>query len=81
MKKLNIDYYGYIEIGSDDLSLAEVYQNPAVNPYGLQENGYLIVKADGKASDIMKWQNERFKKVVPITIDDTFHGKIKPLNP
>lgn len=81
MKKLNIDYYGYMEVGADDLNLAQVYQDLSVNPYGLQENGYLIVKSDGKASDIMKWQNERFKKVVPITIDDTFHGKIKPLNP
>lgn len=80
MRKLNWENRGIKKVNSKEERLAEIYQDKTSNPYGLLENEYLIVEESGKVLDQMKWQDGKFKQVIPKTIEDDIHGKIKSKN-
>ena len=57
-----------------------IYQDREANPFCLLENEYLIVKDGETVADVLKWQENRIKKVTVKPIDSPLHGKIKPKN-
>jgi len=75
-------YTGYKEVCiSNDIELAEHYQNPT-NKWGLLNNEYLIIRdINGEIIDRQKWnEGKGFSPLSYKQIDNMYTGKIKPRN-
>ena len=73
------EYSGYVEVNLTDQEIADFYQNPTINSFGLLENQYLIINnSENKYVDIRKWDGNHFTEIVERNISTMFLGKFKP---
>lgn len=71
------EYKGYAEIVLSNEELAQFYQNPTKNDWGLLTNQYLLVcDKQGNEVDIVKWNGERFIPLDTRPINSEFFGKV-----
>lgn len=72
-------YNGYLEINSDDESLADFYQNMDYNHYNLMIGQYLIIRdTEGKVVDIRVWTGSTHRNLKYSTCNSRWFGKVKP---
>lgn len=76
-----IEYRGFEEVVLNDEQLANIYNNPQENNWGLLTNEYLIIKnSNGNYVDKLRWDGEQFQPVKIGTLKSDYFGNIKPYN-
>jgi len=73
-------YKGFYEVSPSDAELANVYENPSENIFGLIPNQYLVIKnPNGDTADILKWNGQKHLNIYNKTIKSSIFGdKIRP---
>lgn len=74
-------YKGYIEISHEDELYNQLYNDTTVNLYDCLVNQYILVKDDDRIVDRLKWTQNGYERLTYKYIDNTYTGKIKPVNP
>ena len=75
-------YKGYIEIPQNDDKYINLYNNINSNIYDCEINQYVLVKdEDGKLVDRLRWDGTKYTNLSYKQINNTYMGKIRPLNP
>lgn len=75
------DYKGYIEIHPTEEELADIYQNPTVNTYGLLTNQYMLIRdKDDGLVDTVRWTGSEYKGLNYSNLNNRQIGKVKPRN-
>lgn len=73
------DYTGYKELILNDEELAEFYQNPNKNSFGLLTGEYLIIKdKDNEIVDLRAWDGAEFRYLDSKPFDSKWFGKVSP---
>ena len=76
-----VEYKGFEEVILNDEQLANIYNNPQENNWGLLTNEYLIIKnSNGDYIDKLRWDGEQFQPIKIGTLKSDYFGNIKPYN-
>lgn len=72
-------YSGFTETCMDEAEMAQFYENPSANTYGLLTNEYLIIKdLSGSVVDINRWDGEKFVALTKRSLESFYFQKLKP---
>lgn len=74
-------YKGYIETDQNDERYANLYHDITNNAFNCLTNQYLLVMDNGVFVDRLKWNGEKYERLSYKQINNTYTGKIKPVNP
>lgn len=75
-------YKGYIDVQQSDHRYIELYNNINSNTYNCLINQYILVRDDNNnVVDRLKWNGNKYEHLSYKQINNTYTGKIKPLNP
>lgn len=75
-------YKGYIEISQNDDRYGELYNDINNNVFDCLVNQYVMVKDDeGNVVDRLRWNGQKYERLSYKQINNTYTGKIKPVNP
>ena len=74
-------YKGYIETDQNDERYANLYHDITNNIFNCLTNQYLLVIDNGVSVDRLKWNGEKYERLSYKQINNTYTGKIKPVNP
>lgn len=75
-------YKGYIELNHNDDKYIQLYHDVNFNILDCFTNQYVLVKdEDGKLVDRLKWNGNKYDHLSYKQINNTYTGKVKPLNP
>ena len=75
-------YKGYIEISENDEKYSTLYNDTSFNTYDCLTNQYILVKnEEGNLVDRLRWNGSKYEHLSYKQINNSYIGKIKPLNP
>lgn len=75
------NYTGYIEVTLTNEELAEFYQNPNDNLFGLLPGQYIIIKSnENEIVDLRVWNGVEFRYLASKPFESKWFGKITPYN-
>lgn len=74
-------YTGYIEVNQNDERYAKLYHDVTNNTFDCLTNQYLLVTDNDAPVDRLKWNGEKYERLSYKQINNSYTGKIKPVNP
>lgn len=76
------EYTGYKDVTLSNEEMSYFYLHTNENIYDSLVNEYLIIrKSDGEIVDYRKWNGEEYHAISYKTVNSSFMGKVKPVNP